>query len=740
MSVCGWFLKIFVILLPICVILKTFDMKKILQKTWRAAVLTAALATSLTAGAELLLSDSFNYAEGNLYGNGEPFQWIKLNNKTAKPIQVVNDALTFKGYQSTAQGKAVELIGDAESSASDQALKRAFSDVDMTEGELYYSLLVKPMECPQSNTTKFIIAGMAAKNFNGWGDGAGNTSPYNTVSITKGSQEGKFKFGLASSTSAPTLLDDEYDLGKTYLVVVKYKFDGKDISIWINPADATAEPSKVLAGGGSVNVSHGVRGVALYQQGNTNAQGRFIVDQVRVATDMASLFEDGGEDQPELKITMRDDFTGEAAPINEITRLATFTVEAKNLEAPVNISLTGSDMFNVSSSQIPAGTGTHEVVVSFQPTTIGRHSATLRFDAVPTTLSNTYRVASVAYDPQNPPTITVPESVEPFSAEVLTTQEKTINISCANVINLVHLELENLTAEDVFQIDHEQLLASGEVKITFAPQGVGDFAAILKVYSLLVEPQYISLSGHATGDFPPEPKQGGELTLNKTNPLAYFVENFDDVSHNQPLEISRWDNVAVTGPRAWWGYNFSDGNHGGAAKVTVYDSGAEYYTPCEMLRVTPALDFKNAISKVFTCSVMGDFMPEEGTSNVLEVLYIEDKDYMEPLQGMNIPYIADQDKEWVDYVIDFDGQPLADVFFIGFRLKSNRGRDEITTYYVDNVSWGSPITGVDDITVKPTTIDAYDLMGRKLISAGTETDVQNLPSGIYIVNGKKIAK
>mgnify|MGYP004443583137 FL=1 len=174
--------------------------------------------------------------------------------------------------------------------------------------------------------------------------------------------------------------------------------------------------------------------------------------------------------------------------------------------------------------------------------------------------------------------------------------------------------------------------------------------------------------------------------------------------------------------------------------MTVYDSGAEYYTPCEMLLVTPALDFKNAISKVFTCSVMGDFMPEEGTSNVLEVLYIEDKDYMEPLQGMNIPYIADQDKEWVDYVIDFDGQPLADVFFIGFRLKSNRGRDEITTYYVDNVSWGSPITGVDDITVKPTTIDAYDLMGRKLISAGTETDVQNLPSGIYIVNGKKIAK
>ena len=821
-------------------------MINLLQKVWRATMLTVALTASLTANADLLWSDSFNYNAGDLYGQGS--WWRLAAAKKAQPVQVVEDALTYDGYQSKAVGKAVQLIGTENSTTSDESVKKQFAAEPFLEGTLYYSLLVKPMEFPQTNNAKFIIAGLAAKNFNGWDDGVGNTSPYNTVSITKGSEEGKFKFGFDSGTSAPQLVDVDYDLGKTYLVVVGYDFATKVISAWINPTSATEEPTIVLTKSGSINTSNGVQGVCLYQPGNKNVCGKFIVDNVRVATDMASLFTEesgeGGDVIPELNITPQTDFTGDAAPINENTRFATFTVEAKNLEAAASIWLGGKDrdLFSLSTEQIPAGTGTYEVVVTYSPKAIGKHSAAINFDATPTTLSGSYALAAAAYDPANLPTITIPATVDAFSAAPNETDEKTITISSANMFDYVYLALEDQTNGGAFQIDQSMLVAngSGDVKISFKPLKEGDFTAKLKIYSTMVEPQYIELSGVSKGTITPEVKEGGELVLDKSNALAYMVENFDDVDHNKPLAKTGWDNVAMTGTRAWWGYNFSTGDHGGAAKVTPYDSGAEYDTPCEMLLVTPALDFKNAKSKVFTCSVMGNFLPSDGTEEVLEILYREDKDLMQPISGLNIPCISDQNNEWIDYVIDFDGQELADTFFIGFRFKSDRGRNNAKTYYVDNVSWGrtdipqvkadisllsyegevekpasSPkitvtgfnltedikikvygddaasftpsvstlsatggeftlesnfteereyvayielsstgagafiievhatankASGVKDITVKPTTINVYDLMGRKIMNVGNATDVQNLPSGLYIINGKKIAK
>ncbi|MCF0243199.1 MAG: T9SS type A sorting domain-containing protein, partial [Bacteroidaceae bacterium] len=666
----------------------------------------------------------------------------------------------------------------------------------------------------------------------------------------KGSEEGKFKFGFDSSTSVPQLVDVDYDLGKTYLVVVGYDFATKVISAWVNPASATAEPTIVLTKQGSISTTNGVQGVCLYQQGNKNIQGKFIVDHVRVATDMASLFKEegggGGGEVPELNVTVQSDFTGVAAPINQDTRIMTFTVEAKNLGKPASIWLGGKDKehYKLSTEEIPAGTGTYEVVLTYHPTAIGHHFGSVNFDAVPTTLSSTHAVVEYAYDPDNLPTITVPAGVDEFKAAPKETDEKTITISSANMFDYVYLAIEDQSTAGAFQLDQGMLLPNGsnEVKISFKPLREGEFKARIKVSSIMVEPQYIELSGVSKGTLPPEPKEGGELVLDKSNPLTYLVENFDDVEHNKPIAKAGWDNVAMEGSRAWWGYKFSDDEeHGSAAKVTPYDSEAEYDTPCEMLLVTPALDFKNAASKVFTCSVMGNFLPSDGTEEVLEVLYIEDKDYMEPLKGLNIPCISDQNKEWVDYVIDFEGQELADVFFIGFRMKSLRGRNNAKTYYVDNVSWGrtdipqvkadtrllayeaepdkqgvsspkitvtglnltedikikvfgddaasftpsvstlpaaggeftlesyfaeereyvayielssagsgpfiievhakaSKSAGVTNVTVEPTAINAYDLMGRKVINAGTAADVQNLPSGLYIVNGKKVTK
>jgi hypothetical protein len=70
----------------------------------------ATMAMALTASAETYLAETFDYVEGNLYGNGK---WVKYGKKTTAPIQVAKSPLTFVGYQDNAAGKAVRLTKES---------------------------------------------------------------------------------------------------------------------------------------------------------------------------------------------------------------------------------------------------------------------------------------------------------------------------------------------------------------------------------------------------------------------------------------------------------------------------------------------------------------------------------------------------------------------------------------------------------------------------------------------------
>ena len=149
------------------------------------------------------------------------------------------------------------------------------------------------------------------------------------------------------------------------------------------------------------------------------------------------------------------------------------------------------------------------------------------------------------------------------------------------------------------------------------------------------------------------------------------------------------------GKRAWWGYELPDEDESAGekvAKVTAYDGsvaeGEE--TECEMMLVTPALDFKNSESKMFTSeSEVTIFLTIR--QNLLELCYIdlaEGDMFVAPIEGFNMPNMQDQSGEWQEYHIDLTGQNIADVFFMGFRFKSTRGRANSVTYYIDDVSYG----------------------------------------------------
>lgn len=109
-----------------------------------------------------------------------------------------------------------------------------------------------------------------------------------------------------------------------------------------------------------------------------------------------------------------------------------------------------------------------------------------------------------------------------------------------------------------------------------------------------------------------------------------------------------------------------------------------------MMLVTPPLDFKNSESKMFTFRVRGDYLVDNQT-DLLELCYIdlaEGDMFVAPVEGFTMPNTEDQSGEWQEYHIDLTGQNIADVFFMGFRFKSTRGRTNSATYYIDDVSYG----------------------------------------------------
>lgn len=189
-----------------------------------------------------------------------------------------------------------------------------------------------------------------------------------------------------------------------------------------------------------------------------------------------------------------------------------------------------------------------------------------------------------------------------------------------------------------------------------------------------------------------------DFQFDTSNPLSLLNETFEAAQsyRNQTLQLDGWQNVVFAGDRAWWGYNQLDATEY-MAKATSYVFGETTPTDCEMWLVTPALDYNNAATKVFTFEVMSDIL-FEGQEHRLEVFYIDPTDPAKPIAQCLTdldPYIPFEDESmentWYPLMVSLQRVPdiveTADVFFMAFRfvgkLYNNGG-----TYYIDNVTWG----------------------------------------------------
>ena len=640
-----------------------------------------------TANAERLLTENFEYELGNLYSQGG---WLKYGTQAAGPVQVIDNALTYPDYQDKTVGKAVHLT----QVASGEDLMRAVSETAISSGKVYLSALVKVNAVADDQYFLAFIqptsAGIVDKK----------TPPENTRLIaSKGSVDGKFVFKISRNSATLFESTEEFELGKTYLVVMSYEFkEGTKndvVQLWVNPAVASTEPKPNAAINSATHTGADMKSfqaIELRQGSSATKVGpEVIVDAIRVGTAWTDLF-DVASTKPTMTVTPTVVYDGSAVAIGSSTTFATYAVEYANLENPIDVYLTGANrnQFEVSAETIPAGSGKATITLTYKPQAIGKHTARINFESTVSTLNTGFAATGIAWDPENPPTIVAhSEGLTPFTCKAGEQQKQTITVTTSDLPDYGKAAVKGLS-NGAFIISTATLLKNGntQINITFKPLVPGDYEEVIEFSGIKATTETIRITGTATENGTTEDREGDRLPLDDSKPLASYVQNFDGVTKNKPLSIEGWKNLAQVGNRAWWGYTWADGNS--AAKVTPYDSKMEETTPCVMTLVSPALDFKNTPNPVLTFKVMGTLM-RDGMADQLEVCYIE-KDgegmYVQPIDGLNIPASPDKNEEWVPYTIDLKGLDLADTFFIGFRFNSSRGAESTTSYYIDDFSWG----------------------------------------------------
>ena len=387
-----------------------------------------------------------------------------------------------------------------------------------------------------------------------------------------------------------------------------------------------------------------------------------------------------------------------AGVVGKTTEAVKLHVSAKNMPAPITLELTGAgaNQFALSASSIDKGSSETDIVVSYVPTKVAKHKAVVFIDcpSLPE-LSKSIIINAYAIDEQNPPKATLnPAALAQFKAKAGETHEQTLEITTSGLPDFGKVAVKE---PGIFRVNNTMLMKATKntVKVTFAPTAAGSFTNALVISALGMDDIIVPLEGVATDGTQTEPtKEGDEFVLSTAAPVKLLNETFDGVERNKPLHLTAWTNSALQGTRAWWGYSFADDDTSAGeqvAKVTPYDSkvadGEE--TPLQPLLVTPALDFKNATSKMFTFRVRGDYL-QDGQADKLELCYIDMLDgepYVQPI-NLTMPCTKDQSGEWNEYHLDLAEYDLPDVMFMGFRFTGTRGRLNSATYYVDDVTYG----------------------------------------------------
>jgi hypothetical protein len=389
----------------------------------------------------------------------------------------------------------------------------------------------------------------------------------------------------------------------------------------------------------------------------------------------------------------------------------TLHIEQGNLNGPTTfeLSYTNADQFSLSASSLAADQSTCDLVITYTPEAAGAHIAYLNIinESHPL-LNRSIKIEGTCTDPSAKPVITVaPIEMPTFEALAGQQTTKKLTVTSANCTDYVYMHVDHVAGE-AFTIDGTMLPKNGtyEVTVSFKPMEVGTYQSTLTISSTNAESVVVTLNGTGKEASPETVDWKVDFQWNMSQPLAILDEHFDIAEHNKTLLVEGWQNVAKATARPWWGFDEAKTSPARGeekyAKATAYQFAKDSTDTWEMWLVTPALDYKNAPSQVFTFKVMGEYMPEEGNKALFEVYYIDASDptkvFFQSFDGLSIPKTSDENNVWVPFQIHLENQAnIPDAFFMAFRYASPNGADGVVTYYVDDVTWGIAPQGVENI-------------------------------------------
>ncbi len=492
----------------------------------------AMLCSSAAAHADLLVQENFDYTATSLYKQGP---WLQYGTQTGGDVALVDGALTYPGYQAEAVGKAA-LVNNY---SSGQDVMIPFATDPITSGSIYVSALVNVQSVTDDPVyfMNFVSVGSSGLQ------DQRTASEIGRLYVGTGSTDGKFKFKISrNSNSQLEVTSKEFDLGTTYLVVFQYQFvEGTKndiVRLWVNPTDVSSGAPKADAAILDMTTHTSADGtrmqaVELRQGSSATYTGPQVkVDAMRIADTWTDIFDITPVDAPELTVTPSQVFTDDAAPMGQSTTFATFNVVYKNMPAATQVYLTGANanQYSLSATTIPAGDGTAEVTVSYNPTAIGKHTARINFETTPSTLNCGYNFTAMAYDPDNMPSITVnAASLTEFRCKAGETVQQTFTVTTANMPDYGKAAMSGL-GKGAFIINNTMLLKNGNAQftVTFKPNNAGTYKETITFTGVKAETRILELTGVATDNSEPEgDAEGDRLPLSNVKPYTYLNETFD---------------------------------------------------------------------------------------------------------------------------------------------------------------------------------------------------------------------
>ena len=424
----------------------------------------------------------------------------------------------------------------------------------------------------------------------------------------------------------------------------------------------------------------------------------------------------------------------------------TIHITQGNLQGPTTfeLSYTDADQFRLSRETLAANESEGDLTITYAPTKAGTHKAILNIDnSNHTTLFQSITLSASCIDPNVKPTITVLPAVIPAFETVAGKQVSgKFTVRSENCTDFVHLRVNHVQGH-AFTISESTLAKNYEAEVTvyFAPIEEGTYLSKVTLTSENADTVLVTLNGTAAAKSAENIDWLVDFQWDESQPLPLMNENFNAVRHNETLVLDGWQNVAALDGRPWWGFDETSTTpiRGSEkyAKATTYRYGKSSTGEKEMWLVTPALDYKNAESKIFAFSVMGENMPEENIEARFEVYYVDatgNRAFFQDLtESFNIPHTGDENNQWVTFQLDLKPyeETMAEVFHIAFRYLGPDGDDGAVVYYVDNVSWGR--TDLPQITVLPTMLmDSTATVGKKKIIGSFSVSTRNLTDTISL--------